>query len=593
MIPSSSRSPRPRYSPWKVWATLAVVLLVALGVAGSFWRFRAVEGVVVDETGQPVAAATVRIKAEPWTTKTDSLGRFRLEGFSPRVRGRVTGWADGFYVGGADAWPWRARVEIRLRPYPLDNDSAYAWMPPAMPERTRAENTAIGIALGSAAALSVEHAFLPLSERLTLGCRDCHGQVIYDEWASGAHSLGSSNPIFMALYNGTDATGARGSGIRVGASPYYYNQQILPPADAADQGPGFRLDFPEATGNCGACHLPSIAVDGPYSADPNEATGIDALGSHCDFCHKIADVLLDPDTGLPPENLPGVLSIQVARPRSGEQVFFGPYDDVDLGPDTYLPLMKQSQICAPCHTASFWQVPIYQSFAEWLASPYSDPASGQTCQDCHMRPNGMTTNFAPGRGGLQRDPTTIPTHIFPGAADPALLEGAVSLTVTIRRSASTVAVDVQIANDNTGHHIPTDSPLRQMILLVEAQTESGTPLPQQSGSTLPDWTGVGDPNEGYLAGLPGQSYAKILEDLWTGDLPAASYWNPTRIVSDNRIPALGSDTTTYTFFAPGAEPICVRVRLLFRRVFIELADRKGWRITDIPMQDISLPASCG
>ncbi len=573
----------------RTWIMVLLTLIVLSGIVLWVRRVHAVEGVVRDELGEPIPSAVVRVKTEEIRTTTDPVGRFRLTGFEPRRRVRVTAWADGYYVAGVDAWPWRERVEIRLRRYPLEDDPDYAWVPPAVEDRSPSEARWIPIGLHAAAGISFEHAFLPLTERLTLGCRDCHGEIIYDEWAASAHARGADNPIFLTLYNGTNVAGVRGAGIQFGTSPYYYNKQIVPPAaNAAGVGPGFRLDFPETAGNCAACHLPSPALDAPYSTDPNAASGVDARGSHCDFCHKIVDVKLDSESGLPAENRPGVLSLELVRPGGGEQVFFGPYDDVDVGPDTYLPLMKQSQICAPCHNAAFWGVPIYQSFAEWLESPYNDPESGHTCQDCHMRPDGETDNFAPGRGGLRRDPASLPTHLFPGAGDPALLADAVRMLVETSRQGGTLTVSVTIENDRTGHHIPTDSPLRQMILLVEAAAETGETLPLLEGPTLPEWTGSGDPAGGNFAGLPGRAYAKILQDVWTGDTPAASYWNPTRIVTDNRIPAMGEDSTTYHFATPDEGQLQVQVRLLFRRAYKSLADQKGWDAPDILMQEVNL-----
>ena len=554
----------------------------------------AVEGIVHDANGVPLAGALVRLKTEGIRTTTDPWGRFRLGGFEPRRHLRVTAWADGYYIGGEDAWPWRRQLDIELRPYTLENNSSYRWVPAALAGRTQAEERWIQRGLSVAAGISFDHAFLPLSERLALGCRDCHGQVIYEEWAGSAHALGAGNPIFMSMYNGTDASGTVGRGIELGRSPYYYNKEIVPPTgEGAEAGPGFRLDVPDAAGNCAACHLPSAALDAPYDTDPNTISGVEAQGSHCDFCHKVVEVRLDPTTGLPAENLPGVLSLEVVRPGGGEQVFFGPYDDVDVGPDTYLPLMKEGEICAPCHSATFWGVPIYQSFGEWLDSPYSDPVTGQTCQDCHMRPNQVANNFAPSRGGLPRDPASLPTHKFPGAADRELLADAVSIEVDSQQQGDELIVEVTIENDNTGHHIPSDSPLRQLILVVDATTVTGDRLQLVNGPTLPDWTGIGDPTDGYLAGLPGRAYAKILEDQWTGVSPAASYWNPTRIVSDNRIPAQGIDTTTYIFGAIPGQQVCIQARLIFRRAFRSLVDQKGWDSPDIIMQEVFLPQGCG
>jgi hypothetical protein len=94
---------------------------------------------------------------------------------------------------------------------------------------------------------------------------------------------------------------------------------------------------------------------------------------------------------------------------------------------------------------------------------------------------------------------------------------------------------------------------------------------------------VGDPDRGYVAGLPGTAYAKILKELWTGVSPTGAYWNHTRIVSDNRIAAMESDETTYVFEPPTVGEATVDVRLLYRRAFIELRDLKGWKGEDIEM----------
>jgi len=157
------------------------------------------------------------------------------------------------------------------------------------------------------------------------------------------------------------------------------------------------------------------------------------------------------------------------------------------------------------------------------------------------------------------------------------------MTVSASREGDKVTVAVTIVNDKTGHHVPTDSPLRQMILLVEARDWQGQALSLLEGSTVPEWGGVGDPNKGYYAGLPGKGFAKILMELWTEITPTGAYWNPTRVVSDNRIPAFGSDTGTYTFTAPEEGKVSINVSLLYRRAFIQLMDWKGWNVPDIVM----------
>ena len=46
-----------------------------------------------------------------------------------------------------------------------------------------------------------------------------------------------------------------------------------------------------------------------------------------------------------------------------------------------MPLIEESQFCAPCHFGVFWDALIYNSFGEWLESSYSDPSfeNAKTC----------------------------------------------------------------------------------------------------------------------------------------------------------------------------------------------------------------------
>ncbi|MEJ2757380.1 MAG: hypothetical protein P8046_02760, partial [Anaerolineales bacterium] len=79
----------------------------------------------------------------------------------------------------------------------------------------------------------------------------------------------------------------------------------------------------------------------------------------------------------------------------------------------------------------------------------------------------------------------------------------------------------------------------------------------------------------------GTIYAKVLEELWTEITPSGAYWNPTRIVSDNRIPAMETAFTSYRFDMPEEGAASIEVRLVYRRAFIELIDQKGWDVPDI------------
>jgi len=204
---------------------------------------------------------------------------------------------------------------------------------------------------------------------------------------------------------------------------------------------------------------------------------------------------------------------------AGTSAFFsaGTFDDVTRRV-TYLPLLEDSAFCAPCHYGVFWGVVVYDSYGEWLRSPYSDPNTGKTCQDCHMPPTAAATFASPEKGGLRRTPGRIFNHRMPGAADTNLLQDTARLTVRAARRAGRIAVTVRVTNEKAGHHIPTDHPARNILLVVSAADANGAELEHLGRQVLPDWAGEGRAPDDY-AGRPGKGYAKVLEELWTEVAP--------------------------------------------------------------------------
>ena len=449
-----------------------------------------------------------------------------------RFTGLLTAWKPGYYIAQRGVLPGDADVELTLRPYPAGDNPDYPWI---FPHRAHSP------------------------PEVDFGCDTCHADVIVTQWEGNAHARSARNPRFLSLYNGTDITGTR----------------VVPP--------GYVLDFPGTAGNCATCHAPGAAVDAPFTTNMNALTPPESDGVFCDFCHKVGGVYLNPATGLPYPNMPGVLSMDLRRPPAGQQVFFGPYPDVPE-PDTYLPLMRQSQFCAPCHAFSFWGTPIYQSFPEWLASPYAE--EGVQCQDCHMKPDPTVDHFAaPEKGGFARDPMTIPSHKQPGASDVELLRNTVDMSLTAAQRGSRIQVTVVITNTGAGHHVPTGHPARHMILVVEATDDRGRELTQVGGPMVPEWGGD-------MAARPGKGFAKVLRDVVTGEEPVASYWKQALIVNDNRIPARQTDISVYSFAAsPASGEVEITARLIFRRAFKSLADQKGWNVPDIVMAEMTRSVS--
>jgi hypothetical protein len=270
--------------------------------------------------------------------------------------------------------------------------------------------------------------------------------------------------------------------------------------------------------------------------------------------------------------------MRLRRPPPEAQLFFGPYDDAFPGPDSFNPIFRRSRHCAGCHDGRFWGVLVYGEFAEWEASPYA--GRGVQCQDCHMKPDGRTRRVAAAAdGGIRRRPRTVSSHAFPGGEDPAFLRAAVTLSAAAAVQGDRLAVQVRVRNVGAGHHVPTGSPMRNMVLAVEATGGGGAPLPLEEGGRVPSWAGEGPPELGNYAGLPGRGYAKVLKTpvaypadrRLSGSLPPlypAPFWRPVVVESDTRIAAEGEDAGRYLFRLPAASGGWrLRVRLIYRRTF--------------------------
>ena len=548
-------------------------------VKGSYLTLQNLTGTVVDTQGT-VRGAIVQIQGIPDQQISAEDGTFTFTDFQSRTPLVVTAWAEGYYVGFSEYEPQQELV-VTLKPLFEKDNLSYDWF---------------------------EFDGLEGSK----SCSLCHRE--YEEWKADAHSQTAVNQRFISIYRGTDVNGNLSQPMRWGS-----NAVPLPPdPNLPYYGPGYRLDEPQRAGNCAACHTPqaskisnsnncgwsgchtdltaerSVQVDAGVL--PLHLTGDAADGIGCDFCHKIGDVYLDPATNLPFPDKPGILSMRLYRPEEGQQVFFGTLVDVNRRV-SYSPLQSESAYCAPCHFGVFGGVvghntvtggiAIYNSYGEWLDSPYSDPETGKTCQECHMPVLQNVDYFVfPDKGGLQREYAKLHDHTMPGVTDEALLQNSVTMAAEVKRGDQTLDVKVSITNDQTGHHIPTDAPIRQMILVVEAFDTSGNVLAQTSGPMLPEWTGD-------LAGFAGAYYAKLLQDQWSGEMPTAAYWRPVILFEDTRLAAMETDTKQYTFSVPDDSAAKVHIRLLFRRAFQELAELKGWEDPDILMEEAIIQVEAG
>jgi len=381
-------------------------------------------------------------------------------------------------------------------------------------------------------------------------CGSCHPNLL-TRWSANAHAHSVSNPRFFSLYNGENIDGS----------------SIVES--------GYLRDFPDTAGSCAACHAPGAALDAPFSTNMNDVRDQLTAGIHCDFCHKTLSAYLRPATTAPYSNMPGVFSYKTLRPPPGDDVFFGPYPDIH-DPDSYAAQMEDSRFCAPCHEHSFWGTQIYTSYSEWQASEY--PSQGISCQNCHMPPSGDTHFAPPSVGGREHPSEEIPSHLQLGVTDTAFMTAAIDLEVNSTAENDRLHIDVRIRNTGAGHAYPTDHPGRHLLLDLEVTDSVGNRVALLDGPRIPAWAGA-------LSGTPGTVFAKILRDASTGESPVVSYWKPTILDADTRIPAGGERSTSFDYSWDG-QALQIRVRLRFRRLFEPIARRYGWDDGEIILKEV-------
>jgi hypothetical protein len=498
------------------------LVLLALCLMGAYWITdrpgTAVGRVVEHETGAPIPGARVGVKGMTRRVSSDDQGHFRLP--LPRAAGhRIVAWKHGYYIAAGARQPDGTTI-IRLSAHPQEDSAEYEWLDPN-PN--------------------------PMSEH---NCANCHVEI-YRQWAASSHALSALNRHFLDMFDG----GERRSD--------------------SDDGWNFSRHVPDARAVCVACHLPSVTADDPVAESPRAVSGIAREGIHCDFCHKIADV---EQAYVGWQH--GRDAMRIIRPARGRQVFFGPLDDVDRGHDTYAPIYRSSQYCASCHEGTLFGIRVYETYSEWKSSSYA--RRGIECQHCHMKPDGVMRNFAPGHGGIARDSSTLATHQFPGASDREFLKDSVRLDLTASVHDQFLEVTTTVRPVQVGHRLPTGTPERHLLLLVQAATEDGRQLALHSGPRIPPPGGVGLPQRGNYAGMPGKLYGKLLEGIG-GESPVP-FWRAVQLSEDTRLDPDRPDACSFRFQLVGSfAKLRVEAKLIYRRFYKPILEAKGW-----PDQDVLL-----
>jgi hypothetical protein len=371
-------------------------------------------------------------------------------------------------------------------------------------------------------------------------CGNCHDEI-YREWSASGHARSAGNRRFLNLLDGTDWHGR------------------------SHVGWSLRDDHPDGVGVCNTCHAPTAS----FETDLRNLKGVARSGVHCDFCHKIADASTE-HVGF----THGRYGYRLLRPAQG-QLFFGPLDDVDRGEDAFSPLYQESRYCAACHEGTVFGVPVYSTYSEWLTSPARK--EGKQCQTCHMAPSGKMTNFAPGKGGIDRDPMTLANHRFFAGSQEEMLQGCLQVQARITPRNHIMEAAIEIRADQIGHRLPTGFVDRNLLLVVEPLGKEGREVPIQQGPTLPAQSGQ------EWAGLPGKLYAKRLKDF-AGHSPVP-FWRARPEVEDSRLVPGQPDRIVFQF-SPEVDRL--RIRLLYRRFWPEVKQSKGWPDDSISLIDQSL-----
>ncbi len=504
-----------------------------------------VSGTVIDtDTTNPIAGALVTLQGGTPQVTTEADGSFVLDVSGSNLV--IVAASKGYYYQSATVNSPTAGLLLSLDQVPVSDNAGYDIASPDV-------------------------------------CGSCHPKQ-WSDWNDSPMARAGFNTWVHDIYAGNGTAGGMGG--------FVYTRDSV-----------FAASNPNS--ECASCHQPQHWIETPFAAlDPNTSSPPPAVqhGVSCEICHKVADV--DVTKISFPGLFPGAVTFN--RPDPDSQVQYGVLGDVSystppLMQPAYQPQLR-AEVCATCHQDaadpnedhSFTGVISEPTYLEWLATPYADPQSPHyaDCVDCHMGASvdNQVCNNIP---TPDRPVESVRDHQILGTTA-EYLENAASLEMQVTSRGSLLEVEVTVLNDQTGHHLPTGVTVRNVILLVEAWVDGQDPttnsLLSLGNQTIHDLGGLGDPAQGYYAGLPGKFYAKVNHDA-NGNGPTF-FTDATGIQFDNRIPALEADTTRYSFALPGAQhTINVRARLIYRRAFRFLVDAKGWSEDGHgnPLGDVAAP----
>jgi len=503
-----------------------------------------IQGIVVDmDTQSPIEGARVRIhKALPFA-ETDASGFFSLDDATAPPFDLVAG-AHGYYNGSTFVTSETTGLTIQLEAVPTQPDGDH-------------------------------ELFLPTD------CQGCH-ESIYDEWLGSPMQKTGLNAWVFDVYDGNGTAGGMGG--------FVYQRDSV--------------HFPQNfNSDCSACHSPVHWLK-TFEIDPPVQTmgSLDEInqdmrnGVQCEICHRAYDVDIDQT------HVPGVQPETFHLLDNDAPVQFGLlgdaiYEQLGIMRGAYNPQLS-GQLCSACHEDTVdvdddgdfspedGSLDHETTFSEWRTWQDQSPDNVDTCVTCHMPASPRTSFciFEP----EDRLPFSSRNHDIRGTT-PEFLENALTLDVTPKVGFDRLTVDVRVENVGAGHAVPTGVVIRNVILLVTPRDGNGDRLAQLEGDRVDFIGGVGDPDEGYYADLPGQAFYRNYETA-LGE-QGVFYTEAVAQVHDTRIPPGGQYTGTFSFALDGADEVDLAAELIYRRSFRHLVDAKQWTETGHgePLADIQPP----
>ncbi len=390
------------------------------------------------------------------------------------------------------------------------------------------------------------------------------------------------------------------------------DEEVLPPPpDNLDTAEAYNLAIAEPLA-CQPCHpnhyaeweasMHHYAIHDPVFIRLNEIgqeRSGNQLGQFCIVCHSpVATKLNETEPGfdpaaLSPKSMAGV-SCEVCHKMShapaGKGVLALRLDNVQQGPiadpisnsfhrSEYQSRYKRSAICQPCHDVrSPENVLIEKTSTEWDNSAYA--AMGLECQGCHMPTyEGQAAVGGPTRSRVHRHSfvgVDVPLTDFPGREQTIeqvreLLQNSVDMRVALpeeARMGETFSLMVSIANDRTGHNVPSGTIFERQMWLEVLVRSQGAAEPFFASGLLDENKDLrNDSSVAVKNGtLARDADLRLFNGIARRDGKSTLFFWEADEVIDHTIPPFESRLAEYRVVPPqdAGATIDVSVRLLFR-----------------------------